>query len=88
MAEPNKTLTINTNVEITAESLEAIVNNVKLLSERNNKGHYNVDTAEKVNEMISRFLLENDFEGFVKDIENYKQPTLQEVSLQDERIGF
>ncbi len=72
MTGSNKTITINTVVEITAESLESIVKNVKLLSERNKRGHYNIDTADKVNEMISRFLLENDFEGYVKNIENYK----------------
>ena len=38
-------------------------------SGRNEKGHYTVDTADKVSEMISRFLLEKDFEGFVKSAE-------------------
>ncbi len=72
MAESNKTITINTVLEITAESLESIVKNAKMLSERNKRGHYNIDTAGMVNEMISRFLLESDFEGYVKNIENYK----------------
>jgi hypothetical protein len=34
---------------------------------------YKVDPADKVAEMISRFLLENDFESFVKDADNYKR---------------
>ena len=52
-------------------ALESIVDNAKKLAGRNEKGHYKVDTADKVSEMISCFLLEHDFESFTKDIENY-----------------
>lgn len=71
MPEKKDTLMVRTNVEMTAASLEAIVENAKKLSGPDDKGVYRVDTAEKVNEMISRFLLENDFESFVKNINNY-----------------
>ena len=71
MPERKDTLMVRTNVEMTAASLEAIVENAKKLSGPVEKGVYRVDTAEKVNEMISRFLLENDFESFVKNINNY-----------------
>jgi len=71
MPEKKDTLMVRTNVEMTAASLEAIVENAKKLSGPDEKGVYRVDTAEKVNEMISRFLLENDFESFVKNIHNY-----------------
>jgi len=71
MPEKKDTLMVRTNVEMTAASLEAIVENAKKLSGPDEKGVYRVDTAEKVNEMISRFLLENDFESFVKNIDNY-----------------
>jgi hypothetical protein len=71
MPEKKDTLMVRTNVEMTAASLEAIVENAKKLSGPDEKGVYRVDTAEKVNEMISRFLLENDFESFVKNINNY-----------------
>jgi hypothetical protein len=51
-------------VEITPDSLEAIVANAKKLSRK--------DTADLVAEMISYFLLENDFEAYVKNSDNYK----------------
>jgi hypothetical protein len=39
------------------------------------KGHYRVDTADLVSHMVSRFLLERDFESYVKDISNYPKLT-------------
>ncbi len=57
-------------MEITATALQAIVENAKQITGRNSKGVYRVDTADKVSQVISRFLLENDFENYAKDIEN------------------
>ncbi|MDM8544064.1 hypothetical protein QUF75_15645 [Desulfococcaceae bacterium HSG7] len=62
---------VNVVLKITTASLQAIVENAKKMVGRNAKGHYRVDTADKVGEMISVFLLENDFETFVKDSDNY-----------------
>lgn len=72
MPESKEMIDVHVNVEITTEILQAIVENAKKVAGPNNKGFYRVDTADKVSEMISRFLMENDFESFVKDIENYK----------------
>ena len=66
------TVVVNANVTITATALQAIVANAKANAPRNEKGYYQVDTADKVSEMISKFLLENDFEGFAGDPENYE----------------
>ncbi len=71
MPEKKETLIVRANVEMTAASLQAIVENAKRISGPNEKGGYRVDTADKVSEMISRFLLENDFENFVKNVDNY-----------------
>ena len=71
MTEEKDTIEVRINVKITTTSLETIVENAKKIAGRNEKGHYRVDTAGKVSRMISRFLLENDFEGFVSDIKNY-----------------
>jgi DNA repair protein RadC len=71
MPEKKKTLLVRANVEMTAASLQAIVENAKRISGPNEKGGYRVDTADKVSEMISRFLLENDFENFVMNVDNY-----------------
>ena len=71
MPEKKETLVVRANVEMTAASLQAIVENAKKISGPSEKGGYRLDTADKVSEMISRFLLENDFESFVKNFDNY-----------------
>jgi hypothetical protein len=71
MNEPKETIRINTNVEITPVSLQAIVENAKLIAGKDQRGVYRVDTADKVSEMITKFLLEKDFESFVSDINNF-----------------
>ncbi len=70
MANEKETLVVNANVEITVTSLQAIVANAKEIAGRNSKGVYRVDTADKVSQVISRFLLENDFENYAQDINN------------------
>jgi hypothetical protein len=71
MSESKETITVNVNVEMTAVSLQAIVENAKKVEGRDEKGVYRIDTADKVSEMISNFILENDFESYAKNIENY-----------------
>ena len=71
MTGSKETITVNVNVDVTPGALEAIVSNAKKLAGRNEKGHYKVDTADKVSEMISCFLLDHDFESYTKDIGNY-----------------
>ena len=65
------TIEVRANVIMTTESLKAIVENTKRLARKNEKGHYKVDTADAVSGMVSRFLLEMDFESFTKDEKNY-----------------
>ncbi len=72
MSEPKEMITVRANVEMTAAALQAIVAMAKELAGRDERGIYRVDTADKVGEMISRFLMERDFEGYVKQIENYR----------------
>ena len=74
MSGTDNVLQINAHVHMTSTSLEAMVENAKTLQGQDDDGIYRVDTVEKVNEMISRFLLEKDFEGYVKDIRNYTKP--------------
>ena len=70
MTDTKENLIVNVNVEITALSLQAIVENAKIKIGRDSKGVYRVDTSDKVSQMISRFLSENDFESYAKDIKN------------------
>lgn len=71
MIESKDMITVHVNIDITAASLQTIVDNVKHIAGRDEKGVYRIDTADKVSEMISRFLNDYDFEGYVKDIGNY-----------------
>ena len=64
MSERKDTILVHANVEMTTASLEAIVTNAKKLSRK--------DTADLVGEMISQFLLGQNFEAYVKDLDNYQ----------------
>jgi len=71
MTDEKDLIEVHVNLKITTASLQTIVENCKKIAGRNEKGYYRVDTAGKLNAMISRFLLENNFEGYVRDIKNY-----------------
>ena len=66
------TVDVNVVLEIATEALQAIVENAKQIAGRNEKGHYMVDTADKTGEVISRFLMENDFTSYAKNPDSYK----------------
>ena len=68
MTETNNTIRINVNVEITVAALETIVAKAKEEAGTDEKGVYHVDTADKVSETISCFLMEKDFEGYVEKL--------------------
>ena len=65
------TIEVHTNVIMTTESLKAVVANTKRITPPDEKGRWRVDTADAVGKMISRFLLEKDFEAFARDARNY-----------------
>lgn len=71
MNEFKELVTVRVNIDLTAASLQTIVENAKKIAGHDERGIYRVDTAEWVNKMVSRFLLENDFESYAQDIENY-----------------
>ena len=71
MSDTIDTIEVHANVIMTTASLKAIVENMKKIAGQDEKGHVKVDTADAVNKMISRFLLERDFEVFAKDENNY-----------------
>ena len=71
MSESRQTLLVRANVELTPAALQAIVRNAKEIAGPDEKGVYRVDTADMVSKMISKFLLEKDFETYVQDMANY-----------------
>ncbi|RKX60278.1 MAG: hypothetical protein DRP28_01595 [Thermodesulfobacteriota bacterium] len=81
MSELKDTITVRVNVKITPESLKTIVENAKKDVGMDQRGVYRVDTAGKVDEMISQFLLEKDFESYVKDTKNYKSLAIKNREL-------
>jgi hypothetical protein len=81
MAELKDTVTVRVNVKITPESLKAIVENAKKSVGPNQSGVYRIDTAGKVDEMISQFLFEKDFESYAKDTKNYKSLAIKNRGL-------
>ena len=73
MNQNKATLLVRANVELTSEALGTIVRIAKEIAGPDENGVYRVDTAEKVSEMISKFLLEKDFEAYVQDMDNYSR---------------
>ncbi len=71
MPQSNETVVVHLNIEMTALSLKTIVSMAKNLIGRDEKGHYQIDTADLVGEMISRFLMEKDFESYIRNPDNY-----------------
>lgn len=76
MKRSQDTIVVSARVEMTTESLRRVVEKAKQLAGRDHQGRYRVDTADVVNRMISRFLLEKDFESYVQNTENYKSIVL------------
>lgn len=73
MVPSDETISINVTLDIAVSTLKTIVDNAKKLAGTDEKGIYRVDTAEKVNEMVSSFLKKFNFEEYVNDIDNYNR---------------
>ena len=72
MAESEEIVSINVTVDIPVSTLKTIVENAKKIAGPDEKGFYRVDTAEKVNEMVTGFLIKYGFDEYVSDIRNYE----------------
>lgn len=71
MNEAKETVSVHVNLEIAPGALQSVVSNAKALSGRDVKGYYRVDTADLLGELISRFLMEKDFEAYAADLDHY-----------------
>ncbi|MFO7963567.1 MAG: hypothetical protein R6U50_06575 [Desulfobacterales bacterium] len=67
-----ETVLIHVNIKVSAQALSTIVDVSKKMAGRDDKGRIQVDTADAVSAIISRFLDERDFEEYVKDVRNYR----------------
>jgi hypothetical protein len=64
-------LSIHAHIEIQASVLQSVVACSKKKYGPNQKGNFQIDTAEELNNLISRFLAEKDFASFAADCANY-----------------
>lgn len=71
MPEPRDTITIHATLKIGVDTLQAIVQNAKKLAGPDEKGHYRVDTAEAVNQLVSAFINTPVFDEYIKNLDNY-----------------
>ena len=73
MPQSGEMISINVTLDIAVSTLQTIVENAKKIAGTDNKGIHRVDTAEKVNEIVSSFLKENAFDEYVNNIDNYQR---------------
>ena len=72
MAQSPEKVTVHVKIDVSAEALQTVVAVAKKLVGRDAKGHFRVDTADVLSELISRFLVEKDFAGFVQNEDLYR----------------
>ena len=73
MTASGEFITVRVNVEITAASLQAIVEKAKKETGRDEKGLYRVDTADWTGKVISDVLKKYDFEAFAREYNGQNQ---------------
>lgn len=71
--QENELLSIHVNIQITPQALQSIVGHAKRLVGRTAEGTVRIDTADVVSAMISRFLVEKNFEAYAQDESHYKK---------------
>jgi hypothetical protein len=69
--ETDDVIRIQINLKINSAILQTIVTNAKKSAGCDAQGRYHVDTADKVGELISRFLENSGFAEYAADIGNY-----------------
>jgi len=65
-------LKVNVVIQVSAVALQAIVAQSKKAAQKDASGFCRVDTADRLGEMVSRFLNEYDFDAYVRDPDNYE----------------
>ena len=72
MANQGDSIRVNVNIEISGATLQKIVQTAKDIVGRNDKGHYRIDTADLLEDMLSTFIEEKGFKSYIEDRENYR----------------
>ena len=71
MPESSPLVRVHVNIELSAASLQAVVANSKKKAGADEKGRHQVDTADALSALISKFLFEKGFGSFAQDLDNY-----------------
>ena len=66
------TVIINARNEIGGPTLHQIVSMAKKIKGPDAQGHYRIDTADLVSDLISRFLIDGGFEAYVAEKRHYE----------------
>lgn len=65
------TVRVNVTIAIAGETLQTIVQTAKAIVGRNEKGHYRIDTADLLEDLLSAFIAEKGFDAYAADRANY-----------------
>ena len=71
MGGATDTVRVNVTVAIAGETLQTVVQTAKDIVGRNAKGHYRIDTADLLEDLLSAFIAEKGFDVYVTDKANY-----------------
>jgi len=62
---------VNVNIEISGATLQKIVQTAKDIVGRNDKGHYRIDTADLLEDLLTTFIEKKGFATYAVDRGNY-----------------
>lgn len=71
MSDNANTVRVNVTIDIAGETLQTIVQTAREMVGRNERGHYRIDTADLLEDLLSAFIAEKGFDGYVADKGNY-----------------
>ena len=71
MSDDSPMVNVHVNIDVPAACLQAVVSNWKKKSAQAGQGRQHFDTADALAALITRFLLEKNFEAYTRDEDNY-----------------
>ena len=71
MSENTPMVNVHVNIDVPASCLQAVVSTWKKKSAEAAQDRQHFDTADTLANLITRFLLEKDFEAYTRDESNY-----------------
>lgn len=72
MGNTTDAVSVNVTIDISGETLQTIVQTAQGIVGRNDKGHYRIDTADLLEDLLSAFIAEKGFATYVADRGNYR----------------